>query len=268
MAGPMIDALEAEPDRWDTSALISVSSSAALFSQTVKDRFLELFPNLIITDSIGSTESGLQRPDLRRARATRPPPAARPSSAGRRRRRSSTRTLEADPRGRRPDRQARPGRQHPARLLQRPEEDRRDLRDRGRRQSATPCRATPPSGPATARSRCSVAARSSINSGGEKIFPEEVEQALKAHPAVFDCTRRRRARRALGPAGRRGRAVPRRHTAPRSTTSATTPATSRRATRSRASCTSSTTIVRSPSGKPDYPWAKQLAESGDRRVEA
>ena len=27
----------------------------------------------------------------------------------------------------------------------------------------------------------------SINSGGEKIFPEEVEMALKAHPNVFDC---------------------------------------------------------------------------------
>ena len=25
-----------------------------------------------------------------------------------------------------------------------------------------------------------------INSGGEKIFPEEVETTLKAHPAVFD----------------------------------------------------------------------------------
>ena len=27
----------------------------------------------------------------------------------------------------------------------------------------------------------------SINSGGEKIFPEEVEMALKAHSNVFDC---------------------------------------------------------------------------------
>ncbi|MDJ0879740.1 MAG: acyl-CoA synthetase, partial [Halieaceae bacterium] len=26
-----------------------------------------------------------------------------------------------------------------------------------------------------------------INSGGEKIYPEEVEEALKTHPAVFDC---------------------------------------------------------------------------------
>ena len=27
-----------------------------------------------------------------------------------------------------------------------------------------------------------------INSGGEKIFPEEVEEVLKQHPAVDDCT--------------------------------------------------------------------------------
>ncbi len=26
-----------------------------------------------------------------------------------------------------------------------------------------------------------------INSGGEKVFPEEVEQALKANPEIFDC---------------------------------------------------------------------------------
>ena len=28
----------------------------------------------------------------------------------------------------------------------------------------------------------------SINSGGEKIFPEEVEGAVKSHPDVYDCT--------------------------------------------------------------------------------
>ena len=58
MARPLMDALEAEPERWDLSSLVSVSSSAALFSQSLKDRYLEHFPNLIITDSIGSTESG------------------------------------------------------------------------------------------------------------------------------------------------------------------------------------------------------------------
>ena len=27
-----------------------------------------------------------------------------------------------------------------------------------------------------------------INTGGEKVFPEEVEEAIKLHPAVEDCT--------------------------------------------------------------------------------
>ena len=48
-----------------------------------------------------------------------------------------------------------------------------------------------------------------INTGGEKVYPEEVEAALKSHPDVFDARRGRRARRALGRAGRRGRAAAR-----------------------------------------------------------
>ena len=35
-----------------------MSSSAALFSTPVKDRFFSQFPNLLITDSIGSSEGG------------------------------------------------------------------------------------------------------------------------------------------------------------------------------------------------------------------
>jgi acyl-CoA synthetase (AMP-forming)/AMP-acid ligase II len=26
-----------------------------------------------------------------------------------------------------------------------------------------------------------------VNTGGEKVYPEEVEMAVKAHPAVYDC---------------------------------------------------------------------------------
>ena len=96
--------------------------------------------------------------------------------------------LQIDP-GRRPaHRQARPRRQHPARLLQRPEEDRRDLRHRGRRRALRRHRRLGAVDRGRPHDACSAGARSSINSGGEKIFPEEVEQALKAHPAVFDCT--------------------------------------------------------------------------------
>jgi len=97
-----------------------------------------------------------------------------------------------------------------------------------------------------------------INSGGEKIHPEEVEQALKDHPAVFDCIvvgvpDERWGQRVaavvqfredmdaelehLADHARKfvaGYKVPRElHVVPE--------------------------IVRSPSGKPDYPWASKLA---------
>ena len=49
-----------------------------------------------------------------------------------------------------------------------------------------------------------------INSGGEKIFAEEVEQALVHHPAVYDVRGGRPAERALGPGGRRHRPAARR----------------------------------------------------------
>ena len=106
----------------------------------------------------------------------------------------------------------------------------------------------------------------SINSGGEKIFPEEVEQALKAHPAVFDCTvvgvpderwgqrvaavvavPRRRHRDARGAR----RAHPRPHRRLQGAA---------RAARRRHD-------PAAPSGKPDYRWAKELAESGSAKVE-
>src|SRR3954471_13123611 len=55
MGRPLIEALEEDPSRYDTSSLFAVSSSAALFSAPVKDRFFAQFPNLVITDSIGSS---------------------------------------------------------------------------------------------------------------------------------------------------------------------------------------------------------------------
>ena len=97
-----------------------------------------------------------------------------------------------------------------------------------------------------------------INSGGEKIFPEEVESALKAHPAVFDAVvvgvpdERWGQRVAAVVQARDGEAptlealdahcrgyvagykVPKElHLVPE--------------------------VVRSPSGKPDYPWAGKVA---------
>jgi len=61
MARPMLDAYEAlvaDGRTPDTSSLFMVGSSAVLFSQHSKDRFLDLLPNLILGDATGSSESG------------------------------------------------------------------------------------------------------------------------------------------------------------------------------------------------------------------
>ena len=84
------------------------------------------------------------------------------------------------------DRQARARRQHPGRLLQGPGEVGRDVRHRQATASAGRSPATSRRSRRTARSRCSGRGSVSINSGGEKIFPEEVEAAIKSHPDCFD----------------------------------------------------------------------------------
>src|SRR6201993_5108652 len=57
MARPLLDALTDDND-YDLSSLFLLSSTAALFSPSIKEKLLELLPNRIITDSIGSSETG------------------------------------------------------------------------------------------------------------------------------------------------------------------------------------------------------------------
>src|SRR4051812_5587523 len=59
MARPLTEALEENPDRWALSSLFVLSSSAAIFSPSLKERLFELLPNIIIVDAIGSSESGM-----------------------------------------------------------------------------------------------------------------------------------------------------------------------------------------------------------------
>jgi 3-oxocholest-4-en-26-oate---CoA ligase len=56
MARPLIDALTSGD--YDTSSLWSFSSSASLFSKTVREAAAAALPNVMITDAIGSTETG------------------------------------------------------------------------------------------------------------------------------------------------------------------------------------------------------------------
>ncbi len=58
MARPLLDVLDEPGASYDLSTLFAISSSAVLFSQTSKDRFLDRLPNLVLTDAIGSSEAG------------------------------------------------------------------------------------------------------------------------------------------------------------------------------------------------------------------
>jgi fatty-acyl-CoA synthase len=97
-----------------------------------------------------------------------------------------------------------------------------------------------------------------INSGGEKIFAEEVEAAIKAHPDVYDCVVAGR------PSERWGNEVVAvvRMRAGRGTGEASLLAEAERHIaryKLPKAFVFVDEIVRSPSGKADYRWAKQIA---------
>ncbi len=98
----------------------------------------------------------------------------------------------------------------------------------------------------------------SINSGGEKVYPEEVEGALKSHPDVFDAV-------VVGvPDERWGERVVA-VVEPRDGHRVTLDDVTAEARRHVAGYKVPRQLVvvdhieRSPSGKPDYPWAKRVA---------
>jgi len=55
-ARPLLDALRADPDRWDVSSLRAITSSGVLFSPDVKRGLLDLVPGVTIVDSLGASE--------------------------------------------------------------------------------------------------------------------------------------------------------------------------------------------------------------------
>ena len=57
---PVIDAWELEPERWEGSTLLSISNGGAPMSASLKERIAELFPGRRIVDGFGSSEIGVQ----------------------------------------------------------------------------------------------------------------------------------------------------------------------------------------------------------------
>lgn len=175
MGRPLADALAASPGRWRLDALMHVGSGGAVFSQAVQQSLKASLPRLVTASSLGSTESGTlgagaadgeglmrfpPRPDLRIV-----------CDGERFARTGETGVL------------ARSG-PMPLGYFGDPERTARTFTEiEGTRVSLTGDFARlEPDGSITVLGRGSTC----INTGGEKVFPEEVEQALKTHPAVAD----------------------------------------------------------------------------------
>ncbi|MGD0084809.1 MAG: acyl-CoA synthetase [Acidimicrobiales bacterium] len=187
MARPLIEEYEqrlSDGEPYDTSSLISLSSTAAVFSPDVKEAFFRHFPNVIMTDAIGSSESGANgivvlKPGQTAMRGGPTVTAVRDSVV-----------LGADLRPMEPGtgeigRLARSG-NVPLGYYKDPAKSAEVFID----VEATRYVMTGDLALLEADGTISLLGRGSvsINTGGEKVFPEEVEAAVKSHPDVYDAT--------------------------------------------------------------------------------
>ncbi|MBI2693076.1 acyl-CoA synthetase [Mycobacterium nebraskense] len=180
MARPLLDALDTDHD-YDLSSLFLLASTAALFSPSIKEKLLELLPNRVITDSIGSSETGFGGTSIVAAGA--------PNSGGPRVT-IDHRTVVLDEEGN----EVKPGSgvrgfiakkgNIPVGYYKDEKKTAETFRTINGVRYAIPgdYATVEADGTVTMLGRGSV----SINSGGEKVYPEEVEAALKGHPGVFD----------------------------------------------------------------------------------
>jgi acyl-CoA synthetase (AMP-forming)/AMP-acid ligase II len=252
MARPLADALRDAGGSYDMSSLMVIASSGAILSDAVKDELQAHLPGTMILNNFGATETGHQ--------GTAFSPGGRPTFYMD----ESNTVLGDDLRPVKPGsgamgRLARRGRL-PVGYYNDPEKTAATfLVVDGQRWVVPGDFATvEEDGQITVFGRGAMC----INSGGEKIFPEEVESALKAHPGVLDAV-------VVGvPDERWGQRVaavvePRPGAAELTLAALDThcrtmiagykvPRQLRVIER----------IVRHPSGKPDYRWAKGIALGG------
>ncbi|CAL2058477.1 MULTISPECIES: acyl-CoA synthetase [Streptomyces] len=178
MLRPLIDALNGPMKGTDCSALFSVSSSGAIMSDTVRRQFAALVPNAMLLNNFGSSESGFNG-------------TATEDSGPERgfRLRVNSRTRVVDPATHEPVAPGETGRvaqcgHVPLGYYNDPRKTAETFFERdGVRWVLLGDMAT-----VDADGVLTVLGRGSqcINTGGEKVYPEEVEQALKAHPDVYD----------------------------------------------------------------------------------
>jgi 3-oxocholest-4-en-26-oate---CoA ligase len=178
-ARPLLDELARRP--YDLSSLTVMLSGGAMLSASAKDEFLRFLPTLMIVDGLGSSEAGGQLSQV--AAATGATSGSFPWSPGNHVLSDDlTTVLEQghDELGW----LAKTGGLALGYLSDRDKTARTYPVINGVRFAVPGDRARlRPGGIIELHGRDAV----TINSGGEKIFAEEVEAALKAHPAVYDC---------------------------------------------------------------------------------
>lgn len=183
MAIPLLDALRNNEGRWDLSSVFNIGSGGAVFSVSKQEEFKKFFPNCFITNAFGSSESGQMGMDSGQKNAAAP-------GLGNIVKSEFMDVIVVEE-GKEP-RYARPGETGdfsrsgyiPVGYYNDPEKTAKTfITIEGKRWLLTGDQAKlEENGSITVYGRGS----NCINSGGEKIFPEEVEQALKAHPDIYD----------------------------------------------------------------------------------
>ncbi|MEU9101709.1 acyl-CoA synthetase [Streptomyces sp. NPDC048361] len=178
MLRPLIDALHGPLKGTDLSSLFSVSSSGAIMSETVRAQFQALVPNVLLLNNFGSSESGSN------GKATDD---SGPEKGFRLE--VNERTRVVDPATHEPVPVGVPGRlaqrgHVPLGYYNDAAKTAETFFQKGRERWVLlgDMATVDENGIVTVLGRGSQC----INTGGEKVYPEEVEQALKSHPDVYD----------------------------------------------------------------------------------
>ncbi|THA71523.1 acyl-CoA synthetase [Streptomyces sp. A0958] len=178
MLRPLVDALRGPLRGTDCSALFSVSSSGAIMSDSVRAEFQALVPHVMLLNNFGSSESGFNG-------------TATDDSGPEKgfRLRVNSRTAVVDPATYEPVAPGEPGRiaqrgHVPLGYYNDPDKTAQTFFRRGEERWVLlgDMATVDAEGVVTVLGRGSQC----INTGGEKVYPEEVEQALKSHPDVYD----------------------------------------------------------------------------------
>ena len=174
MAIPLRDTLKANPGRWNLQAVVNLGSGGAVFSQHVKDDLKALVPSASITDGMGTSETGISGMAEPSAEGVMRLPATDAQKVI-----VDDRFAEAGETGF----IARTG-NTPVGYFGDPVKTAETFKMIDGKLWAV----SGDAGRLDADGKITMFGRGStcINTGGEKVFPEEVEEALRAHPAILD----------------------------------------------------------------------------------